>query len=480
MTQPEKALFHRREACIDPTLQRLCSILSERIPEGAIVLADVPVSCFITVKALTRAHRTDPEEFDACRYGRLSAAIVECIDNDRARGCILLAAVVGESRHERAIRTLLHAYQAPQVTWSSTASATAIAKRVQETLSFGRKAVLPSGPLRSGERLAAFRVKQALRMEPPDGVQWPEELRRWLDDWRREHSYVVWPERALSSYISCDHPADALPPAEKNLRDYFYKGTVDILVSSGPPENYPLFVVEKDSTGHDEPDQQERDAKKDEIHRRAGIPLIRVRMNDIRPPGTVLVGAADYLAHHWPDLQAAASRMQDHEALLVEKYGSRLREIAKRVSVPSLLEAWFDGAFLDERDFDHRMLLAEEVMWSEIAEDESIASLVVSLADEYQLRFLPADARARRQGHSVSPERVNLYNVVHMRSGKAGTSACVRFVREGARGEIELCSGTVSITGALDDRLRERAERYVAGEVLYEKLRAKATDLVKK
>jgi hypothetical protein len=86
--------------------------------------------------------------------------------------------------------------------------------------------------------------------------------------------YTPYPNVALSSLIDFDAIRDRLSAEE---RDYFFKGIVDCVLFDPHDDYRPIHFFELDSSHHDDPDQQEKDAYKDRIIAAAGHRLYRVR-----------------------------------------------------------------------------------------------------------------------------------------------------------------------------------------------------------
>lgn len=67
----------------------------------------------------------------------------------------------------------------------------------------------------------------------------------------------------------------------KELHDYCWKAHFDFVVMTS--ESDPLFAVEFDGRGHEEPDQAARDRKKDELCRIFSLPILRINSLYLAP-----------------------------------------------------------------------------------------------------------------------------------------------------------------------------------------------------
>ncbi len=92
------------------------------------------------------------------------------------------------------------------------------------------------------------------------------------------NGFLIIPNAALLSFIDLKAVDEQL---DKSLREYIFKGRVDLLIVE--PRNYTaLLAVELDSAYHDNELAQARDEKKNMILQIAGVPLKRYRIHDAR------------------------------------------------------------------------------------------------------------------------------------------------------------------------------------------------------
>jgi hypothetical protein len=134
----------------------------------------------------------------------------------------------------------------------------------------------------------------------------------------------AYPNVALSVFIDLE----ALPSvARESHLAYARLARVDVLLCT--PDEDPVGGIELDSRYHDAASVAERDAKKDELFRMAGIPLVRIRADE---PG--VVRAEDFY-----DLLVAETALfeelrprryrprREHERLVPDELLSRIRAV---------------------------------------------------------------------------------------------------------------------------------------------------------
>lgn len=84
--------------------------------------------------------------------------------------------------------------------------------------------------------------------------------------------YHIFHEPALSSFIDVQDDESGAWAATSR---------VDLLVTSAPPACIPLIVVEFDGKDHETPRGRARDARKEDVLRRASLPLLRVGIRNV-------------------------------------------------------------------------------------------------------------------------------------------------------------------------------------------------------
>ncbi len=101
-----------------------------------------------------------------------------------------------------------------------------------------------------------------------------------LEDRLATTPYQVWGKVRLSSAIGRE-PNEHLP---EDLFSYLTRAELDYLIIHRTPPNRPLLAVEFDGPHHDyDVDARRRDILKNRLCRMGGLPLLRVRYDEIKP-----------------------------------------------------------------------------------------------------------------------------------------------------------------------------------------------------
>jgi hypothetical protein len=96
---------------------------------------------------------------------------------------------------------------------------------------------------------------------------------------KRHRKIAIWPEAALKTFLAFDSNQSSWPEGERLHRT----SSVDMLVTSAPPNCEPIVAVEFDGTRfHRSPKAQQNDKTKNAMFDLAGLPLFRVRSRELR------------------------------------------------------------------------------------------------------------------------------------------------------------------------------------------------------
>lgn len=102
----------------------------------------------------------------------------------------------------------------------------------------------------------------------------PQEKELYLSAKKILIDELVIPNLALSTII--DSKVLELFESDNRLKNFFFKSTLDLCIIDSI-SFIPQFYIELDSSWHDKPKQIEKDEMKDEIFRKAGLKLYRLR-----------------------------------------------------------------------------------------------------------------------------------------------------------------------------------------------------------
>jgi hypothetical protein len=87
----------------------------------------------------------------------------------------------------------------------------------------------------------------------------------------------AYPNVPLRNFIDVDKLEDRLP---LKVRNFAWTSQVDVLLCTR--EEDPVAGIELDSVHHDSEEAAERDAQKNNLFRLAGVPLVRIRADDVK------------------------------------------------------------------------------------------------------------------------------------------------------------------------------------------------------
>jgi hypothetical protein len=184
---------------------------------------------------------------------------------------------------------------------------------------------------------------------------------------RTEHWF--WREVPLRKFIKCT-PVD-LPNPEARLRDLWWKTSADVLITTRAPDYRPVLAIEYDSDLHDTGKQRETDAKRDEIFRRVGIPLLRVRQHHLngrdplahdRLEAAVRIVVERDIVENRHDVKRMREKIDRLWGLALRRATAGEKSVPKGCTTAHYLTA-VDAASLFELQAELDMLLGDDEHW---------------------------------------------------------------------------------------------------------------------
>lgn len=148
---------------------------------------------------------------------------------------------------------------------------------------------------------------------------------------------------------------------------YYIQAPFDFLVCNGDRDQSYELVVEYDGRHHDEPAQVMKDSLKDRICMNAGLPILRIGIDDVKVRGNTTI--LEFVLEHYFGEKAIAALRESGELSWEEEYSSQFSEtvdIQKRLLKKGLFPHWFPLHFYNEGRFDH----VENMYWYRIMENK--------------------------------------------------------------------------------------------------------------
>lgn len=301
-------------------------------------------------------------------------------------------------------------------------------------------AVFPGWPMNYSERQTRAQLRAGLCLDFDVPKDASPDILDLVDEFGKR--FRLWHEAPLAAFLTHPKLAVAGDRHAEELKWRTRGSSIDILVTSSFDDCSPLFGVEFDGPLHEtEPEKKKYDGLTDEAFARAGLPLVRVKVGDVKRDEKLAWAAvrhaAQYVGLVWPTVDrvfterkkiylGVAKRIRN-KGIVVE--GGALSDILHRLATP--LER--------ERLSELESEIVERLVDEEVQHGQRLADLLSGVA---------------------------ILGKVDVARGPNGTLASAAITGGRYGPERHLASPPVSISGSLSSDIRRNVEAYAARQLL--------------